>query len=209
MKRRGFFITLEGTDGVGKSTQARLLATWLRAKRRKVILTREPGGSPLAEKIRALLLDPRHQIEPRTELLLYEAARVEHVEKVIRPALRKGYVVLCDRFTDATYAYQGFGRGLNRNTIAILNRIATENLNPHLTLWLDLPPSVALKKTHARKKGSDRLEREGFSLQTRVRAGYAALARLNPSRMKRVLVCEEKRETQARLREIVSRRISL
>ncbi len=171
----------------------------------QVRLTREPGGSPLAEKLRALLLDPRQKIEPRTELMLYEAARVEHVEKVIRPALKKKWTVICDRFTDATMAYQGYGRNLNHGMIDVMNRIATENLVPDLTLWLDLPPKQALKKAQARGRG-DRLEQEGVAFQKRVRTGYAAAARAHPKRVVRIEVQVDKSSTQALLRRAVQRK---
>jgi dTMP kinase len=125
MPKRGFFITFEGTDGTGKSTQARLLSAWLKKKGKRVVLTREPGGGRLAEKIRKIVLDPALRMDGMTELFLYEAARCDHVAQVVRPALNKGAWVLCDRFTDATFAYQGAARGLPFKNIDTLNYLAT------------------------------------------------------------------------------------
>jgi dTMP kinase len=206
MAKKGIFITLEGTDGVGKTSHCLLLKIWLKKRRIKVLLTREPGGGSVSEKIRKILLDPKTKIEDLTELFLYQAARVEHVEKIIQPALKKGTVVICDRFTDATVAYQGFARGIPLSTIQILNQIATGGLVPDLTLWLDHPPKQALKKARARNKKRDRLENQGFHFQQKVRKGYLAQFRKNPRRVVRVPVQESIQKTQAMIQQIIFKR---
>ncbi len=165
MSKKGFFITFEGTDGVGKSTQAQRTAQWLQSQGIQVTLTREPGGGPLAERVRTLLLDPKNKMQPLTELLLYQAARVEHLHRVIRPALDLGGTVLCDRFADATLAYQGHGRRLWDESVA-LNKLVCGPLKPDITLLFDLLPKTALKKAAARKSsGGDRMEQEGLEFQ--------------------------------------------
>ena len=146
--KRGSFIVLEGPDKSGKSTQALLLVKRLRAAGREVVHTREPGGTPLAEAIRRLLLTPGKRVEPMAELLLYAAARAQHVSELIRPALRRGAVVVCERFTMATVVYQGHARGLDLKTIAALNRAATGGLKPDVTVVLDVPET----EFHARRQ---------------------------------------------------------
>lgn len=210
MKKTGRFITLEGTDGVGKTTQARLLKNWLKKRKKSVILTREPGGGPIAEKIRAMLLHPKTKIEDLTELFLYQAARIEHVQKIIQPALRAGKVVICDRFTDATIAYQGYARKLPLSIIDRLNTIATGGLKPHLTLLLELPPEQGLRKARRKKplkKGGDRLENEGVSFQRKVNRGYQALAKRDSKRIKRVSVEDTISSTQEKIRDLVGKLI--
>ncbi len=207
MSRKSLFITFEGTDGVGKTTQAKLLKKWLEEKKRNVVLTREPGGGPISEKIREILLSPKTKIEDLTELFLYQAARIEHVEKVVRPALKKGKTILCDRFTDATIAYQGFARGLSLQTIDLLNSVATKNLVPDLTIWLDHPPQKALRK--ARKKRGDRIENKGFKFQEKVRQGYRTLAQKYPRRFVRISVHPEIETTQNEIRNLISQRFFL
>ncbi len=211
MFNRGFFITFEGTDGAGKTTQAKLLKNWLEGHRKRVVLTREPGGGRVAERIRALLLNRQSTMEDLTELFLYQAARVEHTAKVIRPALRQGKIVICDRFTDATIAYQGNARGLPRPPIHYLNRLATGNLKPDLTLWLDLPPRQALRNAQGRhpSRNGDRMESEGVKFQDKVRRGYLGLARAEPRRIKRIRVQPSIDSTQQMIRRLVGRRIPL
>jgi len=207
-KRRGFFLTLEGTDGVGKTTHAALLKKWLSQEGLKAVLTREPGGGKAAEKIRKLILDPREKIENLTELFLYEAARIEHLSKTVLPALKAGKIVVCDRFTDATIAYQGFGRGLDLKTINTLNKIATKGLLPHLTLLLDLSPKIGLKKARKRNKDKkgDRLEKEGISFQKKVRRGYLSLLKRDPQRIKRISVQPSIEMTQRLIRNAVRKK---
>ena len=176
------FITFEGIEGCGKTTQLRHLAERLEAAGHAVLTTREPGGCPIADAVRGILLDSANRdMAPRTELLLYAAARAQHVEEVIRPALAAGRTVLCDRYCDATLAYQGYGRGLDLELIAELNRIASGGLVPDLTLLLDFPAEKGLARARARNAGNDgpdegRFEAESLAFHRRVRDGYLQLA---------------------------------
>lgn len=170
-------ITCEGIEGSGKSTQILRLADHLRGQGREVIVTREPGGCPIADAIRRILLDPSNQqLCVTAELLLYAAARAQHVEEVIRPALAKGAIVLCDRFIDATNAYQGFGRGLDLTLVKELNQVASAGLLPDLTLLFDLPVATGLSRALARNavavENEGRFEAESLAFHERVRAGY-------------------------------------
>jgi dTMP kinase len=187
--KKGLFVTLEGPDGAGKSTQRRLLAAALRKAGHKVVETREPGGSPLAEVIRALVLDPKHHgLTDRAELLLFEAARAQHVADTILPALKVGAVVLCDRFSDSTLAYQGAGRALKRADVEWLNRFATAGLAPDLTLVFDLGSAEGLRRAKRLKGSADRMEQADLAFHRRVRAAFLALARSAPRRVKRLAV---------------------
>ena len=187
--KQGLFVTLEGPDGSGKSTQRALLAQALRAFGYKVVETREPGGSPLAERIRKLVLDPANKgLRNGTELLLFEAARFQHVEDSIRPALAKGCVVLCDRFTDSTVAYQGAGRALAKADVAWLNRFACSGLKPDLTLVYDLGVKEGLRRARRAKGKADRMEKVAQGFHARVRLAFRAMARKEPKRMKLLAV---------------------
>lgn len=179
---RGYFITLEGIEGAGKSTQVEPLATWLRARGLTVLTTREPGGSPIAEHIRALLLDPANAgMSETAELLLMFAARAEHLAKTIRPALESGHCVICDRFTDATYAYQGGGRGVDPSRIALLETLVQGALRPDLTLLFDLSPQRGLAR--ARRRGeADRFEQETARFFAATRTVYLERAEAAPER---------------------------
>jgi dTMP kinase len=178
----GFFVTFEGVEGAGKSTQIRLLADALRARSVPVLLSREPGGSPLSEAIRALLLDPAHAgMEPMAELHLILAARAEHVARVVRPALDRGEVVLLDRFSDATRAYQGGGRGIDDRLIESLLPAASLGLVPDVTYLIDLAPAEGLSRRDA--AGRDRLEGEKQEFHQRVRDAYLEIARREPGRI--------------------------
>jgi len=170
------FITLEGIEGVGKSSAVDCVANWLRAQGREVAVTREPGGTPLGQALRALLLQPPEGSAPcsLSELLMYAADRAQHVDQVLRPALAAGHWLLCDRFTGSTVAYQGYGRGLSMATIAQLEAIATGGLSADLTLWLDLPLEDSLRRRGHRP--ADRIESAGQGFLERVHAGFAALA---------------------------------
>lgn len=178
----GLFITLEGPEGAGKSTNREYLAERLREQGIEVVLSREPGGTPLAERIRELLLAPSDEImDSDTELLLVFAARAQHLAQVIRPALTRGAVVLCDRFTDATYAYQGGGRGLSEARIAELEHFVQGELRPHLTLVFDLPVEIGLSRAAARGR-LDRFEQEGRDFFDAVRHTYLQRANATPAR---------------------------
>ncbi|MGY2398833.1 dTMP kinase [Pseudomonas sp. SDO5271_S396] len=178
----GLFITLEGPEGAGKSTNRDYLAERLRAEGIEVVLTREPGGTPLAERIRELLLAPgEEQMSPDTELLLVFAARAQHLAEVIRPALARGAVVICDRFTDSTYAYQGGGRGLPLARIATLETFVQGELRPDLTLVFDLPVEVGMARASARGR-LDRFELEGQAFFDAVRRAFLERAKADPAR---------------------------
>jgi dTMP kinase len=180
---RGRFITLEGIEGAGKSTVARHVLTWLKARGLPAVLTREPGGTPLAERVRALVLTPDGEALPaEAEMLLMFAARSIHLANLIRPALARGEWVICDRFTDATRAYQGGGRGLDRAALESLASLVHADLTPDLTLLLDLPVSVGLARAQARRGPTDRFEQERGPFFERVRATYLELARAQPQR---------------------------
>lgn len=182
---RGRFITLEGIEGVGKSTQVARAADHLRARGIDPVVTREPGGTPLAEQLRRLVLEPQDgPVDRSTELLLIFAARANHVASVIRPALRRGRWVLCDRFTDATVAYQGGGSGMNEAWIRRLARIAHPRLEPDLTLLLDAAPAVARARVAGRGGRADRFESEDAAFFERVRSRYLAIAAAEPGRVR-------------------------
>lgn len=173
----GFFITFEGADGCGKSTQLRFLADYLEQRGISVLSTREPGGSPIAEMIRNMLLDKSNTgMDAVTEALLYAAARAEHVRKVIRPALERGKVVLCDRFIHSSYAYQGYGRGLGVELVRSINAPAVEDCLPDVTVFINVPPDKAFKRMNALKQ-HDRLESEGLSFHKRVFDGFTELSK--------------------------------
>jgi len=183
MAPRGFFITLEGPEGAGKTTQLARLAERLAAAGLAVARTREPGGTPAGEAIRRLLLDPREApLQPVTEALLFCAARSELVADLVRPALASGQVVLCDRYADATFAYQGHGRGLALDQLRAVNAVATGGLVPDLTLLLDLPVELGLARR--KRDGGDwnRFDADSLAFHQRVREGYRALAAAEPAR---------------------------
>ncbi len=173
-----FFVTIEGVEGAGKSTLARLLGEKLKHDGVQVVVTAEPGGDPVGEQIRQLLLNSSNTLTRKAELLLFEAARAQHVERVIKPALANGAVVICDRFTDSSLAYQGWGRGINISEVRMLNDYATGGLRPHLTILLDLPPERGLVRT----RSTDRFSRECIEFHRAVREGYLSIAREEPER---------------------------
>jgi dTMP kinase len=174
-RRRGIFIVLEGPDKSGKSTQARRLAAALSASGRRVLHTREPGGTAVAEAVRRVLLDPKLRVDPLTELFLYEASRAQHTREMLLPALAAGKVVVSERYTLSTDVYQGLARGLGLKLTRALNRFATEGLRPHLTCVIDVPDAEFARRDRGR--AHDRLEREPGGFRRRVRAGYRRLAR--------------------------------
>ena len=182
------FITFEGIEGCGKTTQLGLMARHLAARGHDVVVTREPGGCPIADRVREILLDAGNKaMAPLTELLLYAAARAQHVAEIIAPALESDHVVLCDRFTDATIAYQGYGRGLDRSVVDELNRLAAGSIRPSLTVLVDCPVEVGLGRAMARINGStgareERFELESLQFHRKVRDGYLKLAEKEPER---------------------------
>lgn len=179
---QGTFLTFEGIEGSGKSTQAALLKDFLEERGLDVLVTREPGGSPIGEQIRSILLDPDNRgMVPLAELLLYEASRCQHVEAVIRPALEDGKTVICDRFFDASTAYQGYARGLGIEMVEELNLVATGGRKPDLTVVLDLPVDIGLKRLG---RSLDRIESEAVEFHERVRQGYLRIADGEPDRVK-------------------------
>jgi len=194
---RGLFITLEGIEGCGKSTQAKLLGEYLRSLGHVTVETREPGGTPLAEKIRSVLLDRADEpVASETEAFLVFAARRQHVAHVIEPALARGAIVLCDRFSDSTLAYQGYARGINVRLLERLNRLATHAVTPDLTLLFDLPVATGLARRRSAAE-TNRLDRESIRFHQKVRAGFLDLAKHHPARMK-VVAARGSKETVAR-----------
>lgn len=184
----GYFLAIEGTEGSGKTTQVARLEQLIRATGRNTTVTKEPGGTPLGNRIRAILLDPHEEgMDPYSELFLYAASRRQHVVELIRPSLERGAVVLCDRFTDATLAYQGFGRMIDLDRLRLINEWATDGIHPDLTVILDISESIGLERARTRNveknlQGEGRLEGEDVRFHRRVREGYLALAEAEPER---------------------------
>jgi len=204
---RGLFITFEGLDGSGKSTQMEMLASGLEGLGYVVVVTREPGGTPLGEAVRDILLDPlQHGLSARAEALLYAAARAHLVERVIKPALDEGLVVLCDRYIDSSLAYQGYGRGLGADSIITINAWGTDCLFPDLTLFLDLDDSVRSTRLAA---VPDRLEAEDDAFHRRVAEGYRALLTDHRHRIRRVDASGAPEEVQERVRAVVNEELGL
>lgn len=184
----GYFITFEGVEGCGKTTQIRLLTEQLNALNFVTTLTREPGGCPIADKIRTILLDAENRaMSPMTELMLYAAARAQHINDIITPSLNIGNIVLCDRFCDATIAYQSFGRGIDRRTIDTLNAHACQGVAPDLTILIDCDPGIGLERARHRIEMTsgpreERFELEALAFHQRVQSGYRSLADSEPER---------------------------
>jgi dTMP kinase len=201
--RSGRFITLEGIDGAGKSSHIEALRDWLREREHDVVLTREPGGTELAEQLRSLIL---HQpMDPLTEALLVFAARRDHLQQVIEPALARGQTVLCDRFTDASFAYQGGGRGFDLGVLATLETWVQQGRQPDLTLWFDLPPAVAAKR-RAAVRAPDRFEQQDAAFFERVRAGYARRCADTPGRFALLDAAAEPAAVWAQIEKTMSAR---
>jgi dTMP kinase len=206
--KKNLFITFEGGEGSGKTTHSLLLKEYLGERGYEVLLTREPGGTVLAEAVRSILLNPDLNIVPLSELFLYEAARVQHVEEFVSPALKSGKTVICDRFTDATVAYQGYGRKLDLQFIDSLNSMASFGLTPVLTIYLDISPSKGIsrsKKLNREIYGErgDRIEREFLQFHERIREGYLSQAKKYPKRIKIVKTQETIEKTKMLIREII------
>lgn len=183
MNNKGLFITFEGVEGAGKTTLIQKLVQYFTEKKQDIFLTREPGGSELGKKLRAIILNAEEKIYPSAELFLFLADRAQHVEDCIKPALQAGKIVLCDRFIDSTIAYQGFGRGMDIKQLSLLNKLATNDLEPDLTLLLDLPPEIGLKRAKTRNIEQNltidegRFEAEALQFHQKIRDGFLSLAK--------------------------------
>lgn len=192
---------MEGVDGAGKTTQLQLLAGWLTGLGHEVIMTREPGGTRVAEQIRSLVLDASIPVHPRTETMLYLAARAEHVEAVIKPAMAEGKIVLCDRFADSTMVYQGFARGIPASKVEILNDFAADGLQPSLTILLDADPEALQERRNSRGV-TDRFEQEGLEFQKKLREGFLLLASAYPLRIRKVDALQTPENVQQMIRKV-------
>ena len=202
----GTFITFEGIDGSGKSTQLRLLANYLKDVGCEVLLTREPGGTPVGVRLRGALLDAHEEVDPLTELLVFAADRAQHVRRVLRPAIAAGKVIISDRYADATVAYQGAGRGFSPDLIAEIVQLATEGLKSDLTVLFDLSVEDSIARTSRRanaKNKGDRLDAEASDFHVRVRNAYLEIARAEPERVKIVETNRPAEETHQRVKQIV------
>src|SRR6185295_16580785 len=201
----GVFITFEGIDGCGKSTQLRLLASELRVRGLEVVATREPGGTTLGQKLRAALLDVQERVDPLAELLVFAADRAQHVRTVLRPALAEDKVIISDRYADATVAYQGSGRGFQPELIQQIVQLATDGLTPDLTLLFDLSVAESAVRTRRRvaAKRSDRLDSEKVEFHERVREAYLEIARANPNRVRMIDAHGSANETHELVMDIV------
>ncbi len=210
-----FFITFEGVEGSGKTTQIQRLKKYLTQKGIPCKVAREPGGSSIGEKIRKVLLNPDHgEMTPTTELLLYEAARGQHVKEVIKPFLKKGGVVLCDRFSDATVAYQGHGRRIDLKWIERLNRLSSQGIRPDVTFLLDCPSNVGLKRALQRNRilkqeKEGRFEKEETQFHRRVRKGYLDIAKKEPDRVKVIDTREGEKKVFEKIRKIIDNLIEV
>jgi len=202
VSRRGFFITLEGPEGSGKSTQVRLLADTLRNRGYDVLLTAEPGGDAVAQEIRAIVLHGKAEIVPEAELLLYLAARAQHVRHIINPALDEGKIVISDRYADSSFAYQGYGRGIDIESLRCLNDFATSGLKPDLTILLDVPVELGLK----RQQDRNRFEAESVEFHQRVRNGFLKLAKQEPDRWVTIDASKEIEEVESLVIKVLEAR---
>ncbi len=199
---QGLFITFEGPDGCGKTTQMNLLAQYFEKKGKKVVLTREPGGKGLGEKVREILLNYNGEVSDRCESFLFLADRAQNIDIIVKPAVEKGEIVLCDRHIDSTVAYQGYGRGLDINEINILNNLATGGKKPDLTLVFDVDVETSMKRVGKEK---DRMESAGIDFHNRVRNGYLELAKQEPDRIKVLDATKTIEEIHEKVVEIVEK----
>lgn len=200
-KRKGIFITLEGPEGAGKTTQLKLLAKFLQDENIDHVMTRDPGGTSLGKPIRRILLDAKSVVSPVAELLLYEADRAQNVSEIILPALDEGKVVFCDRYIDSTLAYQGYGRGIDLDLISKINEVATQGLMPRRTILFDIESSAGLARLHP--SGHDRLEREALEFHQKVRNGYLRLSEQDPDRWRKLDAAMAMHSVQEELRRFV------
>jgi dTMP kinase len=205
LKKKGLFITFEGCEGTGKSSQLALLANLLETQRTNFITTREPGGSKEAEKIRTLLLNRRFSIEPLCETLLHMAARYQHLKNIILPALKLKKWVLCDRYTDSTIAYQGYGHRVDLGKIKNLSNIVSGDLKPNITFILDMPAQKALERAKKRKVGFNRYERMNLSFHNRVRRGFLRIAKENPKRCFLLNAENNKQDLHSQIKAIIGK----
>lgn len=195
----GKFVTFEGCEGVGKSTQVKKLKEYLASRGINAVFTREPGGTPISEQIRTIILDPENKsMDDVTELMLYAAARRQHTQEFIKPRLENGETVICDRYIDSTTAYQGYARGLGSETVENLNALAVGDVNIDLTIFLDLPPERAFDRKGGRDEG-DRLENEKMEFHKRVYDGFCKIAEKNPGRVVRVDASGSKQQTHEKI----------
>lgn len=202
------FITLEGPDGSGKTTQARMLTEWLREQGHQVVLTREPGGTDIGDQIRQVLHDPHNTaMDARAEILLYSASRAQHVAQCIQTALAAGKVVISDRYADSTLAYQGYGRGLDLKTLRAITTFATGGLTPNLTLYLDIAPQEGLQRRLLSGDEWNRLDAETLEFHQRVRAGYLELVKQEPGRWVVIHAARPIEEVQAEIRALVQAKL--
>jgi len=206
--KRGYFITLEGGEGAGKSTVIEFIKDYLQAKNVSLLITREPGGTEIAEDIRKILLPKASHYQepmcPMTELLLYFASRAQHLERVIRPALAQGIWILCDRFTDSSYAYQGIGRGIPEEIVTQVAHLVHSDLRPDFTLLLDLDPEIGFARIHKSGRELDRLESENLAFHQRVRECYLKLAQKNPQRFRIIDASKTQEQVKVQLEHILS-----
>jgi dTMP kinase len=208
--RSGLFITFEGGEGCGKSTQVARLAARLRALGKTVVTTREPGGTSIGEEIRHVLQYSKagHAMVPETEVLLFSASRAQHVRELILPALARGEIVICDRFADSTTVYQGVARKLDAKSVARLNEFAIDGCRPHLTLLLDLDVRLGMERSQQRQMTFDRMQEQKLDFYERVRRGYRALAKREPNRIKIVDATPHPDEVENAVWQIVSRLVA-
>lgn len=213
MKHRGHFITFEGIDGTGKSTQFRLLVEHLRRRGMTVCATREPGGTETGEKVRSILLASKtHKLSPLAELALIYAARAQHLDEVVKPALARGEIVVSDRYNDSSFAYQGYGRQLGVEVVGAFDRVVCGATQPDLTILLDLEPRAALERAQGRETRRNsrhgRFEAQGLAFHRRVRRGYLELARRKPRRVKLVRAGRPAAVVHAEVAELVARSLN-
>lgn len=207
------FVSFEGGDGTGKTTQIHALESYLRSRGRSSLATREPGGTSLGKLIRKVLLEVGdHEIAPSTELFLYLADRAQHVSEVIRPAIDAGKIVLCDRFTDSTLAYQGYGRGIDVALLRLFNDVADHGVRPDLTFLLDCPVTLGLARTNQRQREAaqpreDRFEREKIEFHEKIRAGFLAMARAEPARFRVIDAAQAAEDVARDIQKIVDQEI--